>query len=77
MSMKHFVISDSFNERVFLKLFHHGRHVTKFGLTRHSIDATSFPNKIKASMYAARAETMIMRRFQAVEIDTKSMVAAE
>jgi hypothetical protein len=77
MSRRFFVISDTFNERVFLKLFHYGRHVTKFGLVCNLNDATPFPDRIKAAIYAGRAGTLIMRQFQAVEIDAQSAMAAE
>jgi hypothetical protein len=77
MSKRFFVVSDTFNERVFLKLFHHGRHVTKFGLARNLTDATPFPDRVKAAIYVGRAETLIMRRFQTIEVDAQSAMAAE
>jgi len=40
----------------------------KYGLVRDPAAATPFPDKIKAGMYAARAGTIIMRLFEAVEL---------
>jgi len=37
-------------------------------LVRDPAAATPFPDKIKAGMYAARAGTIIMRLFEAVEL---------
>ena len=51
-----------------LKIFDHRRRGSKFGLVRDPAQATTFANKISATMSAGRAEAIIMRSFHVVEL---------
>jgi hypothetical protein len=69
MSIKFVVKSDSYGECVYLRMFGRGRYGSKFGLVRSPAEATAFSSRFEASMKAGRAGNVIMRAFDAVELD--------
>ena len=66
------VASTSFGEHTFLKIFDRGRYGKKYGLVRDSTQATTFANKLSAAISAGRAGSIIMRAFEAVELEPKT-----
>ena len=64
---KHLVMSESYGERVFLKIVSYGKQGVRYGLTRAASEATAFRSHIEAGRMAGRAGTVICRFFQAVE----------
>jgi hypothetical protein len=69
MSRKFVVKSDSYGECVYLRMFGRGRHGSKFGLVRSPAEATAFSSRFEAGTTAGRAGNVIMRAFNAVELD--------
>jgi hypothetical protein len=69
MSRKFVVKSDSYGERVYLRMFGRGRYGSKFGLVRSPAEATAFSSRFEAGAKAGRAGNVIMRAFNAVELD--------
>ena len=66
------VASTSFGEHTFLKIFDRGRYGKKYGLVRRFTEATTFANKLSAAISAGRAGSIIMRAFEAVELEPKT-----
>src|ERR1700728_5396806 len=69
MSRKFVVKSDSYGERVYLRMFGRGRYGSKIGLVRSPAEATAFSSRLEAGSKAGRAGNVIMRAFNAVELD--------
>lgn len=69
MSSKFVVRSDSYGECVYLRMFGRGRYGSKFGLVRSPAEATAFSSRREAGTKAGRAGNVIMRAFNAVELD--------
>ena len=69
MSRKFVVRSDSYGECVYLRMFGRGRYGSKFGLVRSPAEATTFSSRFEAGTKAGRAGNVIMREFNAVELD--------
>jgi hypothetical protein len=69
MSRKFVVGSDSYGECVYLRMFGRGRYGSKFGLVRSPAEATAFSSRFEAGTKAGRAGNVIMREFNAVELD--------
>ena len=69
MSGKFVVRSDSYGECVYLRMFGRGRYGSKFGLVRSPAEATTFSSRFEAGTKAGRAGNVIMREFNAVELD--------
>jgi hypothetical protein len=69
MSRKFIVRSDSYGERVYLRIFGRGPHGSKFGLVRSPAEATAFSSRFEAGTKAGRAGNVIMRAFNPVELD--------
>jgi hypothetical protein len=68
MSRKFVVRSNSYGECVYLRIFGRGRG-SKFGLVRSPAEATAFSSRFEAGTKAGRAGNVIMRAFNAVELD--------
>jgi hypothetical protein len=64
MGGKFVVRSDSCGECVYLRMFD-----SKFGLVRSPAEATAFSSRREAGTKAGRAGYVIMREFNAVELD--------
>jgi hypothetical protein len=69
MNRKFVVRSDSYGECVYLRMFGRGRYGSKFGLVRSPAEATAFSSRLEASTKAGWAGNVIMRAFNAVELD--------
>jgi hypothetical protein len=69
MSGKFVVRSDSYGECVYLRMFGRGRYGSSFGLVRSPAEATAFSSRLEAGTKAGRAGNVIMRAFNAVELD--------
>jgi hypothetical protein len=69
MSGNFVVRSDSYGECVYLRMFCRGRYGSKFGLVRSPAEATRFSSRLEAGSKAGRAGNVIMREFNAVELD--------
>jgi hypothetical protein len=50
-------------------MFGRGRYGSKFGLVRSPAEATAFSSRLEAGSKAGRAGNVIMRAFNAVELD--------
>jgi len=70
MSRKFVVRSESYGECVYLRMFGRGRYGSKFGLVRSHAEATAFSSRFEAGTKAGQAGNVIMREFNAVELDT-------
>jgi hypothetical protein len=66
---KFVVLSRSHGQTAFLRIVDHGRAGVRYGLTPNASDATTFRDKIAASLKAGRAGTIIMRLFEVVEVE--------
>jgi hypothetical protein len=69
MSAKFVVRSDSYGERVYLRMFGRGRYGSKFGLVRSLAEATTFSSRLEAGTSAGRAGNAIMRMFDVGQLD--------
>jgi hypothetical protein len=69
MNRKFVVRSNSYGECVYLRMFGRGRYGSKFGLVRSPAEATAFSSRLEAGTKAGRAGYVIMRAFNAVELD--------
>jgi hypothetical protein len=65
MSRKFVVRSASYGECVYLRIF----RGSKFGLVRSPAEATAFSSRFEAGTKAGRAGNVILRAFNAVELD--------
>ena len=77
MSRKFVVRSDSYGECVYLRMFGRGRYGSKFGLVRSPAEATAFSSRFEAGTKAGRAGNVIMRAFNAVELDVTSATTTQ
>jgi hypothetical protein len=75
MGGKFVVRSDSYGECVYLRMFGRGRYGSKFGLVRSPAEATAFSSRLEAGSKAGRAGNVIMRAFNAVELDATPAAA--
>ena len=77
MSGRFVVRSDSYGECVYLRMFGRGRYGSKFGLVRSPAEATAFSSRFEAGTKAGQASNVIMRAFNAVELDVTSATTTQ
>jgi len=77
MSGRFVVRSDSYGECVYLRMFGRGRYGSKFGLVRSPAEATEFSSRFEAGTKAGQASNVIMRAFNAVELDVTSATTTQ